>query len=123
MVVRLAALSALLASGLAAGQSGGIVLTSGSAGSIATTGNGSFGFIQSTTLNQGDFQQIFTESGNRVFIIADFSSMIGEALRQNDQREVPLMVDAVRLEGEAVLLDVEGDGVRLPDQRLDTIKR
>lgn len=71
-----------------------------------------------SALGPGDFQLVFEESSSRVFIIADFSSLIGEGMRQADQREMLLPLGAAAmLRGDTPLVTVEEEGVRLPDER------
>lgn len=107
----------LLACGTVAGQSGGGLTLIGGPGPVVAAPAGP---VVLTPGDFGDFQPGFVQSTSQVFIIGDFSSMSGDAMRHADQRE-ELVFDA-SLQGEPVLLTIEGDGVRLPEQRLDTIK-
>jgi hypothetical protein len=106
---------ALLACGTAAGQSGGIILIGGPGPGTVVANPVGF-----TPIDIGPFEPVYFEQSSHVFIIADFSAMSGDAMRQADQRD-DLVFDP-SLQGEPVLMTVEGDGVRLPDQRLDTAK-
>lgn len=110
-----AALGLLACSGTA-GQSSGDLTLIGAPGAVVVAPAAP---VVLTPAAPGDFQLIFTESNARVFVIGDFSAMSGNAMRQADQRE-HLVFDA-SLQGEPVLLTIEGDGVRLPDKRLNAV--
>ena len=88
-MVRAAAASLLLVSGLALGQAP----------------------------DPGDFAQI-DPIGGHVFPIADINSRVGKA--QPADVKVPLLPDTADIEGVPELI-IEGDGVLMPEERLDTV--
>lgn len=110
------ALACLLAlPGLApAQQDAGLTLTSGP----IDTSTLNLTLSGTSTLPPGDFQLIFEQSSQRVFIIADFSAVSAEAMRQADQREVlfPQGPGSMLL-GNAPIVTIEEEGVRLPDEQ------
>lgn len=110
MIRTTAALCGVLASGFAMAQSGGIIVTSGAGGNVT--------FIEAPALDAGDFQQLHFESSSQAYVVTDLGAMLGAAMRPVGAPEVMPSPDPA-----AVRVEVEGDGVRLPDERLDTIKR
>jgi len=87
-------------------------IASAQAGGNVTVGP-SFGFVQAPP---GEVSQPnFSETSYQVFIIADFSALAATAGRLP---EFPLRQGPVQLDGEQALIEVEGDGVRLPDEQL-----
>ena len=66
----------------------------------------------------GAFQDVFTGSSGRVFVIGHLNDVLGAA--QPADVKVPLLPDAADLEGVPQII-VEGDGVLMPEERLDTV--
>ena len=65
--------------------------------------------------NPGDFQNAFAESSTQVFIISDFRPILGALGQEPGAPSAPL--DLSQLNEQQPLVEVEGYGVRLPDQQ------
>ncbi len=64
---------------------------------------------------QGNAQPVFNPSASQVFVIEDIYSIVRKA---QPDLQVPLRYDSRAFEaGEEVLITVEGDGVKLPDEQ------
>ena len=106
---RLIAIACLSLPSLALGQSG-VTINTG-----AIVDPGSLHLTAPIEANAGEFQPIFNESVGQVFPVR--LDVLGAAhAQQRGVSDVPWLTDATALEGESVVITIEDEGVRLPDE-------
>jgi hypothetical protein len=107
---RLIAIACLSLPNLALGQSG-VTITTGP----GVIDPGSLHLTTPIETGLGEFQPIFSESAGRIFPVhLDF---LGAAhAQQRGASDVPWRIGATALEGESVVITIEDEGVRLPDE-------
>ncbi len=71
---------------------------------------------QQGDLSPGNFEQIFTDSSSRTFVLVRFDSIIGAAMQA---RESPIPSGTLNpaIFEQHPLVEIEGDGVKLPDKQ------
>jgi hypothetical protein len=106
---RLIAIACLSLPSLAPGQSG-VTISTG-----ATVDPGSLHLTAPVEAGSGEFQPIFNEATGQIFPVRfDF---LGVAhAQQRGASAVPWLIDATTLDGESVVITIEDEGVRLPDE-------
>jgi hypothetical protein len=118
----LIALGLLAMSSLAtAQQAGGVVLTAGSVTIDASTSAGSL-TLQSVTLDPAAFQSLVVDTSVQVFAVSPMDSVIGAATQGSLGSSLPPVTGLLRAD-ESSLVAIDREGMRLPEQRLDAIRR